>query len=614
MKQPAYVIQSRNGVYYLRFILPKSLHEQTQRRTREIRVSTHTKDPRDAAQRARLARVLFDQWVYSAALSSDADITTRLQGIMATFKAPPPGASKFNMNVRLPDGTRAEFTDVKDEEAPTVDAMVASMQARSAPIYTHAVGATGVEGEKSVPVMVEEYLKHYSEKLSANKRSQNTLREEEIRLRPFKSYFENMKVRTLNGILIKEYLTNLRYYPQRRDMLDLMPGKSVREVMEAVKAGKKIKYNGKAVPSLSLETIYQYARSMSRFLDYCGNVEATTERLDRRIDELINDLGKAPENQREPFTDAELKAIFENEYYTGCWYNKPHQYWIPLVGLFTGARLSEISQLHTNDIEEIEPGKWMISFNDDDIDDGKKVKSEVKSLKNSNSKRTVPMHSKLVKMGLVDYWSKRKKLGVVSLWDLKPAQKDGWGKVPGDFFSNDIRDFAGISDPGKVFHSFRYTFITRLWKQVIARAGAGKKATIENYPEGLIIRQMVGHSVASDITRKQGRGDDVHFKVYTGDMGYDLKSALIERLDVGDIHFTPYRQPAEGQRKRYRDHLRDKEKQIVATSAAVVAAPEVQAVEAPPVIEPPPQIEVSESQPSDLTGFDIEGDDLGGLL
>ena len=116
MKLPAYMVQSRNGVYYLRSILPKSRHEQTQRRTREIRVPTHTKDPRDDAQRSRLARVLFEQWEHSPALCSDLDIITRLQGIMPTFKAPPPGASKFNTEITLSGGAQLKFTEVKPEE------------------------------------------------------------------------------------------------------------------------------------------------------------------------------------------------------------------------------------------------------------------------------------------------------------------------------------------------------------------------------------------------------------------------------------------------------------------------------------------------------------------
>jgi len=80
LKTHSYLAQSRNGVYYARFIVPKSLRVSGDLR-REIRVSTATKDPRDAAARARALRVLLDQMFYSGALCSrdpfdDADMKT----------------------------------------------------------------------------------------------------------------------------------------------------------------------------------------------------------------------------------------------------------------------------------------------------------------------------------------------------------------------------------------------------------------------------------------------------------------------------------------------------------------------------------------------------------
>ncbi len=562
MKLPAYLIQSRNGVYYLRFILPKSLHEQTQRSTREIRVSTHTKDPRDAAQRSRLARVLFEQWVQSPALCSDLDITTRLRGIMATFKAPPPGASKFNTEITLPGGAQVKFTEVKPEEESTVENLLKSLSAVPVANYAHAGSNLSEHANKSVASMVEQYLAQYGATLAANNRSKNTLREEEVRLRPLASYFEGKPVGTLTTEEILSYLNGLRFYPQKRDMLNILPGMSVKEVIETVQAQKgKIKHNGKTVPCLSLETVYQYGRSLVRFIKYCGNLEAVSDRLDRKVEGLLDTLGKSQRKVRKPFSDDDLKAIFECEYFRGHWYNKPHQYWVSLVGLFTGARLSEISQLRTSDITEHDKDKWLISFNDDPIDDDDAAEDgEAKSLKNKNARRSIPMHPKLVNMGLIDYWKKRKKLGDVSLWDLKPAQKDGWGKVPGDFFSNDIREFAGIKDESKVFHSFRYTFITKMREAIIGSAKMKKEENIENYPEGLVLRQIVGHSIASEFTRKMHRGDDVHIGVYTGEMPYEVKERLVLRLDFPGIRFTPYKQPPEGQRKRYRDYLREQEK------------------------------------------------------
>ncbi|MFK5978027.1 MAG: integrase [Rhizobiaceae bacterium] len=73
---------------------------------------------------------------------------------------------------------------------------------------------------------------------------------------------------------------------------------------------------------------------------------------------------KQARDDRDPFTTKELKAIFTAPIYTGCesthHWKKPGDlipktsgiYWVPLISLFTGARLGEIIQLYTEDICE----------------------------------------------------------------------------------------------------------------------------------------------------------------------------------------------------------------------------------------------------------------------
>lgn len=43
----------------------------------------------------------------------------------------------------------------------------------------------------------------------------------------------------------------------------------------------------------------------------------------------------------------------------------PEQFWAPLLGLFTGGRLGELSQLRVTDIQKIE-GIWSISINEEE--------------------------------------------------------------------------------------------------------------------------------------------------------------------------------------------------------------------------------------------------------
>ena len=80
-------------------------------------------------------------------------------------------------------------------------------------------------------------------------------------------------------------------------------------------------------------------------------------------------------------------------------------YWIPLLGLFTGARLGEIVQLTKNDLVKT-GGKWFIDFDE----------TEGKGLKTPASTRRVPLHSELLRLGLTDYASDMPDKGRKSLW------------------------------------------------------------------------------------------------------------------------------------------------------------------------------------------------------
>ena len=98
MKAPSYVCLSRNGVYYARFVLPQYFLDPVQSTVRDIRISTLTKDPRDALRRARMLRLKMDMLLYSYTGTSRTDFISQLQRVMSQFKRPPPGVMSFMLN------------------------------------------------------------------------------------------------------------------------------------------------------------------------------------------------------------------------------------------------------------------------------------------------------------------------------------------------------------------------------------------------------------------------------------------------------------------------------------------------------------------------------------
>jgi integrase len=138
-------------------------------------------------------------------------------------------------------------------------------------------------------------------------------------------------------------------------------------------------------------------------------------------------------------------------------------YWLPLLGLYTGARLEELGQLRPQDIaEEVyfdrdgqEQRAWVVRIVED--------KADGLELKNVWSQRRVPVHADLIALGFLDYvkaasnWTNGK--GQPRIFPALRPDKYGtetanWSK----WFHRYLRGTVGITDTRVVFHSFRHSF------------------------------------------------------------------------------------------------------------------------------------------------------------
>lgn len=182
----------------------------------------------------------------------------------------------------------------------------------------------------------------------------------------------------------------------------------------------------------------------------------------------------------EPFTDDDLQAIFASPNFLNERHgNRPERYWLLLILLYTGARREEIAQLLVSDIK-VDGDVLYFDLTPDE--------SRGTRLKNDSSKRQVPVHSRLVAVGLLDYVKHvRKTHGPRSLlFPLKPVGRPTVGDACSKWFNRHLQR-CGVKGK-KALHSFRPTVISRLH-------AAGMK--------GETVRALVGHA-----------GVDVHETVY----------------------------------------------------------------------------------------------------
>lgn len=185
-------------------------------------------------------------------------------------------------------------------------------------------------------------------------------------------------------------------------------------------------------------------------------------------------LFKETTNQRRPWSEAELQTLFgqplfqKHEIPKDWRCGQDAAYWIPLLGLYTGARLSELAQLRTVDISSADEIPLISITN----------LGTNQQLKTSASKRTIPIHSELIRLGFFRYATNISKDANGSLWPELSQRRN----KPGGYFSNwfgEYRESIGLKGYPD-FHCFRHTVRSRMAESDI--------------PEG-IIDLILGHEV-----------------------------------------------------------------------------------------------------------------------
>ncbi|WP_058243093.1 site-specific integrase [Thalassovita autumnalis] len=163
---------------------------------------------------------------------------------------------------------------------------------------------------------------------------------------------------------------------------------------------------------------------------------------------------KSKQQYRKPFSQERLRTIYcaLTDTTTKQCPTESHR-WGALLGLFTGARLNEVCQLQTSDIQQAKDGSWYIHITDEGDD--------TKSIKTAAGRRKVPVHSHLIELGFLDYvgtQTDRQRL----LPDFNLNKKGGYGRALGRWFNETFLVRLEIKDKTRVFHSLRHSLVTEL--------------------------------------------------------------------------------------------------------------------------------------------------------
>lgn len=202
---------------------------------------------------------------------------------------------------------------------------------------------------------------------------------------------------------------------------------------------------------------------------------------------------KAARSQRRPWEPAELSILFGSPVFLQG--KRPAggkgeaAYWLPLLALYSGARLNELAPLCADDIklDSASGGHFMTVIEDED--QGRRLKTET-------SIRAVPLHPELIRIGFLEFVAlQRKHRGGSArlLPKLTRGSKGGFGEAFSKWFGR-YKVSLGIENKKSVFHSFRHGF-----KDALRAAGVNED----------INDALTGHGGGNGVARGYGSDDMV---------------------------------------------------------------------------------------------------------
>lgn len=180
-------------------------------------------------------------------------------------------------------------------------------------------------------------------------------------------------------------------------------------------------------------------------------------------------------SKRNAYSAVQLKEVFKLAESYG---KTDHRYWLIMIGRYTGARMNEICQLKPSDITA----------------DSIHIRGDI--LKTSNALRTIPIHPKLIELGIL-HW--------ISCCDSSKRLFHEWRPVKGSFSHSASRWFSR-NNPFKRnavdyvdFYSLRHTVATELKQGGIPIQYA---AQIMGHSNGSITYDRYGKSIEIEELRK----------------------------------------------------------------------------------------------------------------
>lgn len=427
IKLPSHLHWARSGILHFRIAIPPYLRQHFN--TREIYRSLRTASVIEATPAA--------QTLSQAAGRAFQQLRTQS---MPNPKKPPQDLSddsewglimEFHIDTSTPTKKMVKFQTEPHDTPEIIAAALATINGTAGP-------APAPAPKMHSPLFSELIEDYKRNRLAANKWTPTTQKENLAAYKLFMDIIGDLPIGDIDEDRALTYVETLKRLPANMNKMPAYRDKSISEIL------------GLNPPPMAPRTINKNLERISSLFKFA----ASKPQYDLRYNPFSGrSLDDSDGQQREPFTVEELVRIFGAHEHARGRYRAAHNYWLPLMGLLTGARLNELCQLHLSDFRVVE-GIHCINIQDEE---------EGQRLKNKSAKRLVPIHDKLIEVGLIRYVERLRAQGQQRLFPgLKFREKGGYGATASTWFGK-FKERCGIMEKHtKVFHSFRHTFISSL--------------------------------------------------------------------------------------------------------------------------------------------------------
>ncbi len=313
--------------------------------------------------------------------------------------------------------------------------------------------------------LLSEAIKKYLSDKEGNKRTKkNTLEEYKGTCARFTWILGDQPIADITRDDARDFRDVLPKLPKHMNKKRRYDGKTLKEVLEMDHEA-----------TIGATQIKEYIRLFKSVFTWAFNEGWITVNPTLVIDAPAKKKKKAHE-ERDAFSREDLQRLIDGlASVEDQLQGKPERFWVPLIGLYSGARLNEICQLRASNISN-DGGIWHFVIIESEGEDDKG--SEKTSVKTDAGNREVPLHPTLIELGFLDYVAARKETKEDVLWANLTAGARGHAKNFSNWWNGHTR-VDGFkkkyvtADKKKVFHSFRHTLRNEMKQAMVDKHVAG---------------------------------------------------------------------------------------------------------------------------------------------